>query len=74
VLFTAEEKPDSSRGKKTNSSVGLNCTARQTNPKQWNALAGKVPESNEIQSKEVETSVALEARPSALKTVYLLVR
>jgi len=30
--------------------LGLNCMTRQTNPKQCNALAAKVPESNEKSS------------------------
>jgi hypothetical protein len=39
-------------------------------PKECNALAAKVRESNENPASEIETSVALEARPLALKTVY----
>jgi hypothetical protein len=36
------------------------------------AFSAEVPESNENPASELETSVALEARPLALKMVYLL--
>ncbi len=60
-------------GERANFAVGLNCTTHQTNPKRCNALAPKVPESNANLASEGETSVALEAKPLTLKTVYLLV-
>jgi hypothetical protein len=50
-------------GKKAKIGLRLNCTTRQTNPKQCNALAAKVPESNANPASEGETSVALEAKP-----------
>ena len=60
-------------GEKANFDVGLNCTTLQTNQsmklgnfRDVNRNGVKNPAS------EVETNVALEVRPSALKAVHLL--
>jgi hypothetical protein len=53
-------------------SYRIELNTRQTNPKQRNALAAKVPDQMKNPASEVGTSVVLETRPSAPKPVYLM--